>query len=83
MHQNTCFKLAYTANVIYINRMMCCHCKHQDEHFLLQMNIFLENKKTLWDEALFRNAAILETKQSLALNRPCRPIQANQANVKG
>lgn len=47
------------------------------------MKIFLENKKTLWDGALVRNAAILETKQSLALNRPCQPIQANQANVKG
>lgn len=47
------------------------------------MKIFLENKKTSWDGALVRNAAMLETKQSLALNRPCRPIQANQANVKG
>lgn len=47
------------------------------------MKIFLEKPTTLWDGALVRNAAILETKQSLALIRPCQPIQANQANVKG
>lgn len=45
-------------------------------------DIFRKNT-TLWDGVLVRNAAILETKQSLALNRPWQPIQANQANVKG